>query len=158
MRAELRKKIPKTRGCGAAIILAIIVVVVGGGVLLWNWVQNTPARMVQKAVAAAKQSGETGLRPFMTPESLTNPSSEAWLKELAQAFKCTTMLKKEEVVGDEGTVHVLIIQRAVGNLAPQTDLGVRAVRSKGKDWLIELDATMASVGPQFWLSLANSPP
>jgi len=158
MRAELRKQIPRTRGCGPAIILAIILVVAGGGVLLWNWVQNTPSRMVQKAIAAARQSGEPGLKPFMTPESLANPSSEAWLRQLVQAFKCTTMLKREEVVGDEGTAHVLVTQRAVGNLAPQTDLGVRAVRSKDKGWLIELEPTMASVSPQFWLALAASPP
>jgi hypothetical protein len=93
------------------------------------------------------------MRGYLTDESLRNPSCDAWLQQLAPAMGTNSMLKNEEIVGDEATVHILVVQRSGAGLETRTDVGVKAVRVPGRGWLISLEPTMSGVTPQFWESL-----
>ncbi len=154
MRAELRARLPHTQGCGALIVVAALVVVVVAGYLAWNWLQDRPSRMVQKVMTLARHDNLQGMKRYLTDESLRNPSCDAWLQQLAVAMSTNCMLKNEGVVGDEATVHLLGGQRSEGVSNTATYLSVKAVRVRERGWLIDLEQTMASVTPQFWLSLA----
>jgi hypothetical protein len=154
MRAELRAKLPRTQGCGALIVVVGLAVVAVAGYFVWNWVKDTPSRMVQKVMTQARHGNVQGMRRYLTDESLQNPSCDAWLQQLSLALGTNSMLRNAEVVGEEGTVHILVVQRSGTGLETTTDLGVKAVRVAKRGWLIDLERTMASVTPQFWESIS----
>jgi len=156
MRAELRAKLPRTQGCGALIIVALLVVVAVAGYLVWNWLKDTPSRMVQKVMTQARHRNLQGMRRYLTDESLRNPSCDVWLQQLAAAMGTDSMLRNEETVGDEGTVHILVVQQSGGGLETKTDFAVKTVRVPGRGWLISLEPTISSVTPQFWESLSGT--
>ena len=155
MRAELRRQLPKTRGCGALIVLAALAVLAALGYVLWRWVQDSPARLVQRAMKCAIKGDLDGLEGYLTKESLDNANADQWVPLLAVALGGKkTCVQKEQIVGDEATVNVQVIERAASGVDTRTDLPVTVVRVKGKGWRIQLDKTMRAASPQFWQSIA----
>jgi len=155
MREELRRRIPKTRGWATGIIIGILAIVGVVAYLIYRAaVLDTPKHMVTRVIVAARAGDQTAVKAALTPDSLSDPAAEGWLKQL------TTVLARPGVevsdvatVGDDSTVKIAVPrQSATGTLEP-LEVGVRTKRGEG-GWKIDLPGTM-SVNSQLWIQMAG---
>lgn len=154
MREELRRRLPRTRGWYTGIILGILALIGIIVLIIWRSLQaESPERTVKAAIEAARAGDTTSMRQLLSPESLMNPSAEDWLKQLSAALaRSGVMIADVDILRDDATVHVLVPHRSPTGAPRTTDVGVKTVRSEA-GWLIDLQQTMASANPQFWLAI-----
>ena len=154
MREELRRRIPRTRGWYTGILLGIVALIGAIVLLIWRSLQaESPERTVKAAMEAAQRGDISSIRALLSPESLMNPSAEEWLKQLSAALaKPGAGIADVDILRDNATVHVLVPHRGPTGGIKVTDVGVKTTRSE-QGWLIDLQQTMASANPQFWLAI-----
>jgi hypothetical protein len=135
---------------GAVALLAVV------GFLFHRYVMSdSPKNVVTVARTAAMRGEESGLRDCILPESLGDPASGNWVKQLSIALaKPETQIVRADVVGDDATVRIAVPHKGVTGAATRTEVGITTRRTED-GWKIDLQATMASANPQFWLAIAE---
>jgi len=157
MRDVLRRKLPKTRGWYTGIILGILALIVLVVWLIWRSMQaESPQRTVEAAIEAARSGDMVALRGCLGEASLANSAVEAWLPQFAAALARPGVLITEvNVLREAATVKVSVPHRGPTGSEERTEVAVKTLRGTGeKQWLIDLEPTMASQNLQFWEAVA----
>ncbi len=155
MREELRRRIPKTRGWYTGTILGILVIVGCIILLIWRSMQaESPQRVVEKALEAARADNVAGVRAVLTPTSMSEPAAETWLEQFSTVLaRPEVEIRDVNLLRDAATVRIGVPHRSLAGGTETTEVGVRTLRVDN-EWRIDLPSTMASANPQFWQALA----
>jgi hypothetical protein len=157
MRDVLRRKLPKTRGWYTGIILGILAIIALVVWLIWRSMEaESPERTVETAIEAARSGDLFTLRGCLSETSLANSALEAWLPQFAAALARPGVLITEvNILRDAATVNVSVPHRGAAGGEERTEVAVKTVRgAEAKQWLIDLEPTMASQNLQFWQAVA----
>lgn len=158
MREELRRRLPHTRGWGIGVVVGLMVILMAVTFVIYHYaVADSPSKMIQSFMAAARDSDLDKMKGYLTEDSKNDPSCQRWLEQLAVALgKRQAVMKRADMLGDRATVHVLVMHRAGSGETVATDLGVETVRAE-EGWQVNLQKTMASVPHQFWTTITTVP-
>jgi hypothetical protein len=158
MREELRRKLPHTTACGVGVVVGLMVTLMAITFVIYHYaVADSPSKMIQSFMAAARDDDLAKMRGFLTEDSKQNPACQRWLQQLAIALgKRQAVMKNADMLGDRATVHVLVMHRAGSGEPVATDVGVETVRAE-EGWQVNLEKTMASVPHQFWTTITTTP-
>ncbi len=156
MREELRRRLPRTRGWGIGVVVGLMVILVVITFVIYHYaVADTPSKMIQSFMTAARDNDLEKMKGFLTEDSRTNPACQRWLEQLAAALgRRKAVMRNADMLGDRATVHVLVEHRAGSGEMVATDVGVETIRAE-EGWLVDLEATIGSVPHQFWSTITT---
>ncbi len=154
MREELRRRLPRIQAWGPFIVVAGVVILAGGGFAAWKLLlSDSPTKMVNSVIRAAREGDPERIRRSVTEESLSDPESDLWLDLLTGPLtKPETVVVDDSIMGDIATVFVSVTHRTGSGAMTTTRVPVHTERRR-KGWQIDLKETMSTTNLQIWITV-----